>query len=438
MIKGIAIGVLSAAVIGAGYYGYSKNRELKDVHLQAENNYQRAFNELAFDMDLLHDKIGTTLAMNSRTSLSPALADVWRLAIESKSDIAQLPLKFVPFDKTQAFLTSVGNFSYKTAVRDLDKEPLTDKEYTTLTAIYKKAETIQNGLRDVQTQILNKDLSWMDVEQEAAQKEAPRDNVIINGFKYVEQTKATTEKDFGPTFTNGQEESKELKKLKGKKITKNDANKLANGFVPQKNVKKSTVTESISKKYEPFYIVALYHTKPKADSYMEITKTAGHPLFFITNREINEQQISLDDARKKSEKFLKSKKYTKMEVYDSSQYDTIGVFQFVKTINNVRIYPESVQLKVALDNGQIIGFNAKNYVAALNPERNIPKPKLTIEQARAKINQRVTVHEENLAILLNEFNKEVLTYEFLGTLGDDTYDIYINAMNGDEVKVKKM
>ncbi|MGR5914373.1 hypothetical protein ACT7DA_18980 [Bacillus pacificus] len=30
----------------------------------AENSYQRAFHDLAYEVDLLHDKIGTTLAMN--------------------------------------------------------------------------------------------------------------------------------------------------------------------------------------------------------------------------------------------------------------------------------------------------------------------------------------------------------------------------------------
>ncbi|HWJ80545.1 MAG TPA: germination protein YpeB, partial [Niallia sp.] len=35
-------------------------------------------------------------------------------------------------------------------------------------------------------------------------------------------------------------------------------------------------------------------------------------------------------------------------------------------------------------------------------------------------------------------NKEVLCYEFIGTLDNDTYRIYINAENGIEEKVEKL
>ncbi|WP_420488319.1 germination protein YpeB [Gottfriedia acidiceleris] len=441
MMKGswIVAGALAAALIGSGYWGYSKNRELKEMNLRAENNYQRAFNELTFDMDLLHDKIGTTLAMNSRTSLSPALADVWRISIQSKSDIAQLPLKFVPFDKTQAFLTGVANFSYKTAVRDLNKEPLTAKEYDSLRKIYSTSEKIQDGLRNVQTNIMNKNLSWIDVDQMSEEKKASRDNSIVDGFKHIEQVKATTNNDFGPTFSNGQEESKGLKKLTGKKIDENEAKKIAEDAVPLKNVTKIQVTRSQSdnKRFEPFYSVSMAHNHPVADTYMEITETAGLPIFFITNRPIAKQQISLDDAVKKGLSYLYSKNYKNMELYDSSQYDTIGVLQMVKSIDDVRIYPEAIQLKVALDNGQIIGFNAKNYITS-NHVRKIPTPKLTLEQAKAKLNKNVKVEEERLAVILNDFNKEVLTYEFLGTYNHDTYDIFINATTGDEEKVKKL
>ncbi|PEJ59139.1 MULTISPECIES: germination protein YpeB [unclassified Bacillus (in: firmicutes)] len=439
MMKGswIVAGVLGAALIGSGYYGYTQHQQLNEMNLKAENNYQRAFNELTFDMDLLHDKIGTTLAMNSRSSLSPALADVWRISIQSKSDIAQLPLKFVPFDKTQAFLTGVGNFSYKTAVRDLNKEPLTDKEFTSLKNMYSTAEKVQDGLRNVQTNIMNKNLSWIDVGQMSEERKGPRDNSIVDGFKHIEQVKATTDQDFGPTFTNGQEASKGLRKLTGKKIDKNEAEKIAQDFVPLKNVSKIQVTRSNGNKFEPFYAVTMNHSNPTADTYMQITQTAGLPIFFMTNRPISKQQISLDDAVKKGLTYLNSKNYKNMELYDSTQYDAVGVLQYVKSVDNVRIYPEALQLKVALDNGQIIGFNAKNYITS-NHVRKIPTPKLTLEQARAKLNKNVKVEEERLAIILSDFNKEILTYEFLGTYNHDTYDIYINAMNGNEEKVKKL
>ncbi len=46
--------------------------------------------------------------------------------------------------------------------------------------------------------------------------------------------------------------------------------------------------------------------------------------------------------------------------------------------------------------------------------------------------------EDREAIIVNDLNKEVLCYEFLGTIGDDTYRIFINAKNGIEEDVEKL
>ena len=124
MYKSIIIAVLALAVVGTGAWGYQQHRQKQAVLVNAENNYQRSFHDLSYRMDLLHDKIGSTLAMNSRKSLSPSLAEVWRITSEAHNDVGQLPLSLMPFNKTEEFLNNVGNFSYRTAVRDLDKEPL--------------------------------------------------------------------------------------------------------------------------------------------------------------------------------------------------------------------------------------------------------------------------------------------------------------------------
>ena len=109
---------------------------------------------------MLHDQIGTTLAMNSQQSLSPALAEVWRITSEAHSDVGQLPLTLLPFNKTEEFLAKIGDFSYRTAVRDLNKEPLSEEESKTLTKLYKDAADIQDELRNVQHLVLEKNLPF--------------------------------------------------------------------------------------------------------------------------------------------------------------------------------------------------------------------------------------------------------------------------------------
>ena len=71
MIRNIVIVLLVILVGGTGFWGYQEHKEKNAVLINAENTYQRAFHDLSYQVDLLHDKIGSTLAMNSQHSLSP-------------------------------------------------------------------------------------------------------------------------------------------------------------------------------------------------------------------------------------------------------------------------------------------------------------------------------------------------------------------------------
>jgi spore germination protein len=105
--------------------------------------------------------------------------------------------------------------------------------------------------------------------------------------------------------------------------------------------------------------------------------------------------------------------------------------------NGVRIYPEAIKMKVALDDGTIVGFSARDYLSS-PVKRPLAKPKLTAEQAKQKVNPNLKIMEQRQAVITNDLNKPVHCYEFLGTLGEDTYQIFINANTGMEEKVEKL
>lgn len=438
MIRGILIGILAAGVAGTAYWGYQEHQEKNAVLLNAENNYQRAFHNLSYRMDLLHDKIGTTLAMNSRHSLSPSLVEVWRLTSQAHGDVGQLPLTLLPFNKTEEFLANIGNFSYRTAVRDLDKEPLSTQEYSTLQTLYKQSGDIQSELSNVRNMVLKNNLRWMDVELALASGKESTDNTIIDGFKTVEKTvTGYEESDQGPTFANMQKKDENFKKIKGKTISRQEAIKIAKKYMKFNGNAQVKVTENGKGADYGFYSVSIKNKQTAQEASMDITKKAGHPIWFINNRDIKKQVLSLNEADNKAAAFLKETGFKNLEVFESTQYDNIGVFNFVTNINGVRIYPEAVKVKVALDNGDIIGLSAEEYLKSFQT-RKIEKPAISVEQARSKVNPNFKVMEDRQAYIVNDLNEEVLCYEFLGTIGNDTYRIFINATNGIEEEVEKL
>lgn len=197
------------------------------------------------------------------------------------------------------------------------------------------------------------------------------------------------------------------------------------------------MTESGKGADERFYSLTIHDPKTKGDIYMDITKNGGYPIWVLNSRPVGKPTISLHEATNRGMAFLKRHKFTGFELYDSTQYDNVAVLTFVKSENGVRIYPEAIQMKVALDNGHVVGFTARDYLSSSIP-RPLPKPAITAEEVKKKLNPHLKVMEQRQAVIMNDLQKPVLCYEFLGTLGDDTYQLFMNASTGIEEKVEKL
>ncbi len=436
MLKTILIGVLAAGTIGTGYYGYNEHKEKNAVLMQAENNYQRAFHDLTHKVNLLHDEIGSTLAMNSRQSLSPSLIEVWRITSEAQSDVGQLPLTLMPFNKTEKFLANIGAFSYQTAARDLDKEPLSKEESKTLQKLYEKSEEIQQELENTQHLVIKNNLKWTDVETALADGKQPEDNSIVDGFATVEKNvEGYQDNEFGPTFTNISQ-LKEVKKEKktGKQISESEAKKIAKKFLRLKGNEEIVVATTTNKS---IYSLSITDKKNKIETYIDIDAYTKKPIWAIENRDVKEQKISLNEATEKGLLFLKEQAFSNIELFDSTQYDNMAFLDFAVVEKGVHIYPRSIKMKIALDDGTILGFSAKDYLA-FDKKWTWGKPKISIEEARKKVNPNVEIMEEHKAIIVGKQNKEVPCYEFVAISKSDTYQIFINANTNQEEKVEKL
>ena len=89
---------------------------------------------------------------------------------------------------------------------------------------------------------------------------------------------------------------------------------------------------------------------------------------------------------------------------------------------------------MALDDGAIIGIETKSYLNS-HRERKIAKPLITIEEAKSKINSKIEILSEGMAIIPTEYQTELTVYEFKGKAFENNFIVYINVENGKEEKV---
>ncbi|WP_257391655.1 germination protein YpeB [Halalkalibacter krulwichiae] len=230
----------------------------------------------------------------------------------------------------------------------------------------------------------------------------------------------------------------ELKRaLDGDPVSKEEAEKVARQYLDVGNQANVHVAETGNGLAYPAYTVVVDDPDHETNYYMDISVNGGEPIWFLQERQINEQEISLSDAVEKAEKYLKEMGKEDMQLVDSRQYDSIALLEFVHLEDNVRVYNDLISLEVALDDGDILGYEAKAYLIN-HKERDIPDPKLTSEEARERLNTRLDVMEDHLAVIENDLGQEVLCYEFYGVIDNDTYRIFINAEDGEEEKVDRL
>ncbi|KAF4319694.1 hypothetical protein G195_006974 [Phytophthora kernoviae 00238/432] len=136
--------------------------------------------------------------------------------------------------------------------------------------------------------------------------------------------------------------------------------------------------------------------------------------------------------------FLSNKGYKDMKAVNYDEFGNLGNLTYVRKQGDTLIYPEKMSVRVGLDNGDVTGFQASDFVYEHQKKREIPKATLTVEQARKKLNPEFEESYVRKSLIKNDYSKEVLCYEFGGRINGTKYKIYINADTGMEEAVEEI
>ncbi|MCM3171431.1 germination protein YpeB [Paenibacillus sp. MER 99-2] len=437
-LSSVMFPIVAVLLIGALVWGYQENQEKNAILIKAENQYQRAFHDLSFHMDKLHSEIGNTLAVHT-SSLGmhrKGLMNVWRLTSEAQNEISQLPLTMLPFHETDDFLSRISNFAYKASMRDLTNEPLSEKELGNLKQLYQNSSEITKNLKDVQQKVLSDRLRWMDAETAMAAQGKVNDNTIVDGFRSVNQkVQQYPELDWGPSVSS-MYTKRTVKKLDGIPMTKEQiqhkaakfSNKSASNIQVQENGKGTD--------WESFTASVAQANDSKL--MMDFTRNGGLLISYSDTRPIGTKKVSRKEVMTKAEHFLADKGYKDMKAVNYDEYGNLANLTYVRKQGDTLIYPEKISVRAGLDTGEVTGFQASDFVNEHKDQRNIPKARLTAEQARKKLNPDFEENYARKSLIENEFSKEVLCYEFGGRINGTRYRIYINADTGTEEAVEEI
>jgi len=432
-----------------GWWGYQNYQAKEQLETNLENQYQLSFRELVDDVENLEVQAAKALVSNSPRQTMINLSDIWRNAYDAQDNLARLPLSHVALIRTQKFLTQIGDFSYSIAKDTSPQITLNAGEWKVLNDLYQQANYLSAELHELEMNINKGKVTWTEIDRKASNKLARvSGNLINDGFRVIERQmlRYPTLTYDGPFSDNQQPVPLGLPP---RPVTAKEAVEIGEEFVaPEKGGQYVTrligegegqiATYSLEVQPEDKANVGYVAGGSKPGVvYLDVSKKGGEVVWMVNNREVNSQKIAFREALARAQAFLKKKGYENMVLTSYIEYQKNMIFSFAYRQGDVIIYPDLIKVKVALDNGQILGMEAVNYLMS-HRKRNLPEPKLTMEEAKSKLNPRLKVERSQLALIPTENHQEVLCYEFLVRMNSHRFYVYINALNGQEQNILRI
>jgi spore germination protein len=168
---------------------------------------------------------------------------------------------------------------------------------------------------------------------------------------------------------------------------------------------------------------------------VEISRNGGFLVNLLNSRATGKGAIDLPRARDLGREYLEAHGFRGMVPTYGQVQDGAATIAYAYRENGVLVYPDQVKIKVALDNGEILAVDARQYLMAHHP-RTLGTPNVTAQDAQEALRPELQVQRAQLALIPNQAGTgEILTYEFLTTYGEETFLVYINANTGEEEQI---
>jgi len=438
------IAVLAIALILTGIWGFWQYRDKDQYYTFLDNQFQRMFYDLVGNVETISTDISKLLVSSQEKENIALYSNILMNAYNAQDNLSQLPIRHNEVSKIEKFLNQVGDYTFALSRKSLNGDQLTEKDISNLERLQSYAVELGKDFHDLHDKVLKGDVWKGELRRKGTKelnKEAKEKNKIqVQLVKFQERMVEYPELIYDGPFSEHAIQGMKPR-LQGKKISEEEAKKKAIEFVGGGTIEKTSKSQENDSKISTYSFSLKPENKEKGKEnpiYIDISRVNGRPVLMLNNREIDKANISGPQAVKRASKFLEEKGFKNMKPTFNIRADNTLLVNYVYMQDNVIMYPDLIKVKVSLDNGTIVGFDATKFLTS-NYKRNIPQPKLTPEEARKKVSMRVEIKEEpRLCYIPTAYLKEIFCYEFEATYKGDTFFIYINAETGAEEEILKL
>ena len=422
-----------AVSVGFGVQGHIR---AEDYRRQLDNGYRQAFTELttaAGELDAALEKVTYATTPSLFASLC---AQAYAKALAAQSALGELPYGNVELEQTAAFFAKAGDYAMAMARGTGAEGVCTDENRETLRGLAAAAGELSATLQALQLQLDGGALHPEDVAAAEARLAAAQEDggPVTSGSAFQ-----TVEADFPqvPTLIYDGPFSEHLsgrtpQMLEGlPQVTEEEARRAAAAFAGLR-AEVFTRTSDGAGELPAWGFSAL---ADGGELYVEITKQGGQVLQMLSSRPVGEAALSRKEGVEQAAAFLEEHGYRDMAPSYFLEGDGILTVHFAPVLDGVYCYPDLVKVGVALDNGDVVSFEAHGYLMN-HGAREPAAPAVSADEAAERVDSSLTVLSRQLALIPTGGEYEVLCHEFKCQNADGGHVlVYVNAATGQQERI---
>lgn len=437
------IGILGLALVLTGVWGFNQYRINTQNQILLDNQRQRAFYNLVGNVENLSVLTSKSIVSGSPRQNIRMLSDIWWQSNFAQDNLGQLPFSHVTLIRTQKFLSQLGDYAYTLAKNTADGQTVSSENLANLEELHNQVGELSQDLIELQKQVEKNGVQWKEIKDTGREKlDKESTGYLSTSFQRInEQMQKYPTLIYDGPYSDHMETSRP-KELTGTEISFAEAKKIARNFVDRRDGIDYIVSENgktTKNAAIPVYSIRIAPQVPNMGEvfYVNVSQKGGHVVMVANSRKMGTAKIGLNQALEKAKAFLAKTEYKNMVPTYSLRQENTLIVSFAYKEGDVIIYPDLIKVNVAMDNGQVTGFEATGYLMQ-HHTRNLPEPKLTAEEAQQKLNPALKVESKRLVVIPLETKEEKLCYEFKTSFKGDNFLVYINALNGVEEQILQL
>lgn len=409
----VAVLLVAALAVTLGIFVYREQKYSREIGALYDAAYYSCVDNLG-DMD---NKLAKLDAASSDTVRKELLNGVYTDSEVMAASLAMLAGKNDEIEAAMKFVNQLGDYAYYLASK-LPAEAITSEEKEKLDELKEIASKLEEAFLSAGEKVAEGGSLYAALGSEVTALAGVYDLFTEGNVEYPEMI-------YDGPFSDGLRD-REAKFLAGKPEISKEAAQAGIKLVYGTEAEYLGTVEGSLRAYS-------FSLANGAN--VQITVAGGMVAEYSRYRETGAATMDEEAAASAATKALAEAGYDDMQAVWVSVKDGTAYINCAYAKNEIIYYPDLIKVKVALDDGEILGISAANYLYNHTAREPIGEVK---DPDGAALAEGFETSSVRLTVIPTDWNTELTAYEFAGSIGDNSYYVYYDAYTLEQIKVMRV